>query len=114
MPGRRGTREGPRTMRSVVVRCPARRSSLLLTVARAADDGLERVIALVAAVLEDPRVAARHRHPRGPRPRERVRIVDRELVEQLVGAHPRETLDEVEPLAGTAEADLAVEVLRID
>ena len=72
------------------------------------------VIALVARVLEQSLGTPFEPDDRGPRPRPRHRIVDRELVVDSVERDAREALDEMQPVGGTHEVVPRREVGRID
>src|SRR5438552_17707687 len=74
--------------------------------ARAGEDVEHAVVALVAGVFVDAVGGLPHREFHGPRTRPRVRIVDRELVEQRIPIHPAEALDESKLLACAPERAL--------
>src|SRR4029453_6223944 len=90
------------------------RSGRSLLITRGAEDVLHREISFVAGVLEDRTLGALHRDLPSPRPGERLRIVDRELVEKraLIGA--RESLDHAQVFAGSPKVGLTGEVRRLD
>ena len=72
------------------------------------------VVALVACVLVDQLIDPCERHHRRPRPRERRRIRDGELVRDRVGADPREALHQARLGARPLKARLPLEVDRLD
>ncbi len=69
--------------------------SAFLVCARAVEDAHHGVVALVARILVDVIVAARHRQRNRERFREYGGIVNRVLIIDQVGVHSREAFDRV-------------------
>src|SRR5882672_8010171 len=68
----------------------------------------------MTCVLVDLSVASRHRNLRSPWPDPGRGIIRSELVEQIVGVNPPETLSEVESLCRASEVRLVAEIRRLD
>ena len=75
------------------------RRRFLLLRARAGEDSGQRVVAFVARVLVDLLVGRVHRDFAAERLRERVRILDREAIQDLVRTDAREALGHLQVLA---------------
>src|ERR1700730_19234690 len=80
----------------------------------AAQNIAQRVVGLVARVLEDVLAGGRPGVFAGPWLCPRCRIVDREAVEERIGSDARESLDHLPVLARSSESGLIGEIGRVD
>src|SRR6185312_15940902 len=87
---------------------------LFLGEASAPENVRHTVVPLVAGILVQGTLGRGHRYFSTPCPAPCVRIVNRELIEDRVGAHAREALDDVQSRARSLERRLLGEIRRVD
>src|SRR5215510_2442640 len=92
----------------------AGRGLLLLLFARTGENVSQRVVTLVAGVLEERFAHSYQRHHRAPRPGVHRRVGDGEFVLDRLGVDLREAFHQPRIRAGALQARLAPEVDRLD